>query len=272
MSDQIRMVRALGRASDEKQVMSPKQQEDVCFEAFSLYKKVRPSWRTAEWGGFFFDEATVRTTKVAQREVGSLVLAATKPGDCIMAAKFDRLFANVIDACEVIELVNQKQFFLSILDLDIDLSTALGQAVFKIMAAIKELEVKEIRQRAVDSAAYRRKFGLPNNSHAPIGWRIVDNETGDGRIYLPDQGQRNIAKKLLAMRERDEYKFLNTVKFTTVVNRSGLRHPSGNIWTRPCLNRWLRAAREDFPRCVHDMDSSPEAVALSSVGCDDALA
>jgi DNA invertase Pin-like site-specific DNA recombinase len=246
--------------------MSPKQQDDVTLEALNLYRKIRPGWDSAIDDGFYFDEATSRTSKMVEREVGGLVLAATKPNDVIMAAKFDRIFANTIDACEVIELIEAKDFRLCILDLDIPLDNHIGQAVFKILAAIKEMEVKEIRQRAKDSSAYRRKVGLPNNGNAPIGWRVIDG-TNDDRIYIEDGGARRLARKLLTLRNTDEYRFLSLAKFATAMNNRGLTHPSGAIWWAPTITRWLEAAKQDFPKRVHDFDS-----AALAVGSDHALA
>lgn len=265
MLSEVRVVRAYGRASTEEQLMSPKQQEDVCAEMFALYKKVRPAWKNAVWDGFYFDEATTRTSRMLEREVGGLVVAASRPGDVIMAAKYDRVFANVLDACEMIELMETKKFGLCILDMDIDLTSHIGQAFFKFMSVVKEMEVKEIRQRARDSAAYRRKYGLPNNRLAPIGWRIIDGPDG-GRIYTEDEGHRRIARKLLAYRNQDLYRFQTLELFATAVNRLGLRHPSGRPWERRTVNRWLAAARNGFPKGMHDMDTSRELVVFSPVG------
>jgi DNA invertase Pin-like site-specific DNA recombinase len=239
-------VRAYGRASTLKQVMSPLQQEAACQDAFSLYKRLKPDWANAEWGGFFFDEATTRTSKFRQRSVGSLVLASTKPGDVIMAANFDRIFANVSDVCETLELVELKRFRLAILDMDIDISGNLGQAVFKIMAAVKELDVKEIRRRGRETVAHRKANGLPHGKH-PIGWRTKCFRAAQGGIarrYSPNADERELARLILSLRTERE---LSLGKIGKELTRRHIKNPRGTAWTKPAVSRWIKAALLDFP-------------------------
>jgi DNA invertase Pin-like site-specific DNA recombinase len=242
------VVRAYGRASTEKQAMSPLQQESACQDAFNLYKRVKGGWANAEWGGFYFDEATTRTSKFRQRAVGSLVLATTKPGDVIMAANFDRIFANVVDVCETLELVEQRKFRLTILDMDIDISSNLGQMVFKILAAVKELDVKEIRRRGRENAAYRLANGLPHGGPPPVGWKVT-NFKSEGRIkkrLVPNHEHRALAKIILDLRVAKE---LSYQELTDELIRRRIPNPSrdGKNWSKMSVRRWANAALLNFP-------------------------
>src|SRR6188474_1020553 len=101
--------RGYGRASTDHQVQSTEQQESVELETFALYKRIKPDWKDAEWGGFFADEATSRVSAFSQRHFGSLVIAASQPGDIILVANYDRIFANVSDVCDTLKLLNERR-------------------------------------------------------------------------------------------------------------------------------------------------------------------
>src|SRR5688572_1140891 len=140
-------VRGYGRASTDGQVLSCDQQHAKIKEAFDYKKSTRPEWAKAEWGGFIADEATCRESCFRERHGGSLLLAATKPGDLIMVANFDRLICGVIDACETVEYLNAHGIRLAILDfggMEVDTSTAYGEFFFVMMAQIKRLELHDI--------------------------------------------------------------------------------------------------------------------------------
>jgi DNA invertase Pin-like site-specific DNA recombinase len=242
------VVRGYGRASTEKQIMSPLQQESACQDAFNLYKRVKSGWANAEWGGFFFDEATTRTSKFRERAVGSLVLATTKPGDVILVSNFDRIFAKVVDVCETLELVEQRKFRLTILDMDIDIGCDLGKMVFQILAAVKELDVKTIRRRARENAAYRVANGLPHGGPAPVGWKVT-NFKSEGRIkkrLVPQHEHRALAKVILDLRVGKE---LSYQELTDELIRRRIPNPGrdGKNWSKMSVRRWANAALLNFP-------------------------
>lgn len=244
MNDKF-VVRGYGRASTEHQVMSPEQQEAAVVEAFEAFKRIRPGWHNALWGGFYFDEATTRTSKFRERPVGSLVLAMTQPGDIIMSSNYDRIFANVMDVCETLETIEMMRFRVIVLDLDIPLDNDLGRAVFKIMAAVKELEVKETRRRCRNAAKHRLATGLPVGK-APLGWRLVAvSLRGLVRKYLvPDEAVRALGKQVMEIKATTGLDYLH---LTEELNRRRLRNAEGNEWARKPLARLIRAAAKGFP-------------------------
>jgi DNA invertase Pin-like site-specific DNA recombinase len=228
MSDSIRVVRGYGRASTEAQSLSTQQQEAVELEAFELYRKVKPEWKGATWGGFFRDEDTTRTSKFRERNSGSLILAACQPGDVIIVANYDRIFANVVDVCETLELVRSKGIRLLILDCDIDTTTDFGESVFKLLAVIKEMEVKEIRRRITEAMRYRRARGLPC-AGSKIGWQTVHarHEGRNKTFWQPDFVARRLANELL--RRMDEWDCNINTAFK-MCNNIGLRQRNGSKW------------------------------------------
>lgn len=192
-----------GRASDDKQVLSTDQQESVVREAFELFRKIKPGWDVAQWGGFFRDEATCRVTKFREREYGSIALAALQPNDVLLVSNYDRIFANVIDVAETLQIFDTTKRRLLILDMDIDTSTDLGNGLMKIMAVIKELEWKEIRRRARGSTAHRKKRGLPYGTSL-CGWKNVRVLIGNKphSFYEPDYPMRRYYNELMRLHDR----------------------------------------------------------------------
>lgn len=240
------LVRGYGRASTLKQSLSPAQQEAVVLEAFQLFQKTKPGWDNAVWGGFHFDEATSRDSKFREREVGSLVLAMTKPGDKILVSNYDRIFANVVDVCETLELVEQIGFGIIVLDMDIPLDSSLGKAVFQILSIVKGLEVEEIRRRSKNTIVYRKKVGLPTN-HPPVGWANVAVQT-NGTVrsfYRVDPVARHLGEQVLRVRMETG---LALRPLAEELKRRRIPPPSGyKQWTAPCLSRWIKAAARNYP-------------------------
>jgi len=259
-----------GRMSTDHQVDSPKQQESVVRKEFEHRKATKTGWADAEWGGFVVDEVVGRTTQFRCRERGSLLLATCKAGDWILVANFDRIFANTIDVCETLEIIRERQIKLCVLDMDIDLSSDLGEACFTILAAIKRLEVREIQRRCRESASYRKQRGLPHTV-APIGWKTIRVlVSGKSRSYFtPDPVARARALQLLEMKNRMNLSMPST---RTAANRQGLWNLKGKCWSLNAIIRWVRAAQNDFPLqngCHEPTPMPDDARPINSISDDD---
>jgi len=264
-------VRGYGRASTDAQVRSTEQQEAVELEAFDLFRKVKPGWNDAQWGGFFRDEDTERISKFRERHSGSLILAASRPGDVILVANYDRIFASVVDVCETLELVRERRIKLLILDCDIDTTTDFGESVFKLLAVIKEMEVKEIRRRVREMNVHRRKIGLPC-ARAVIGWKNVSvfHEGRIRRYPQPDHVARRFGYDLLKQFTEWKKSFVQAHQFA---NSIGLKQMNGRRWTLLTFKKWLKAARDDFPLPNGSHDAPPippdaKPVVMNTISAD----
>lgn len=241
----VRGVYGYGRASTDRQILSTEQQESVVLQWFNANKLARADWAEAEWRGFFADVETSRTTKLREREAGSQVIAACGEGDLIVASNYDRMFANVVDICEMFDLMSAKRFGIRCLDLDIPLDTDLGQAVFKLMAVIKELEVKEIRRRIKGMLKHLRESGHPTGT-APFGWKTIKAITGGKRktYFKEDMKARRFAEKIARIKAE---KGIGIKKLVTYCNTHNLLPLKGGIWDAHRMRRMLRAYRDNFP-------------------------
>lgn len=274
MADPFFQVRGYGRASREKQIISPLQQESAVKDAFSLFQRMKTGWSNAQWGGFFVEEPNhSRTTKFHERPIGSQLITVSKPGDVILVSNFDRIFANVTDVCETLDLIEQRKFGIHILDMDVNLSSAMGQAVFKIMAAIKELEVKEIRRRCKETAIYRHESGLPHGK-PPIGWKhkaYRDAKTGAVRRgFIPHDEERELANRLKEIKINGN---LTIMEVWDMADRKRIRNPRGRVkkWSYNAIHRWTEAALRGFPLRNGEHTATPipaDSLPVDSIGAD----
>jgi DNA invertase Pin-like site-specific DNA recombinase len=251
-------VRGYGRASTAVQVMSTGQQNSVCHDYFWLNKQVKPDWADAEWGGWFADEAVSRDSRFIQREQGSRILAASKPGDIIVSAKFDRTFVNAADVHDTLRYLQDNRIRIVVLDCDIDTTSPLGECFFKVMAALKELEVNEIRARTKASAAYRRQIGRPN-SKAPFGYKIVKvKREGIEKLqnYLvPDHAVRRLCDKVFEISESHGHAGGRVT--ANILNVMGVKNFQGRTWKPHAVIRYLNAARHGYPLPNGQLEPAP---------------
>jgi DNA invertase Pin-like site-specific DNA recombinase len=240
-------VRGYGRASTDAQILSTDQQHAKVRDAFAAFKTITSNWGDAVWGGFLADEATSRVSSFRERHFGSLLLAASQPGDIILVSNYDRIFASVVDVCESLELLSRMKVGLVILDTDLDTTTIIGDFCFKILALVKEMEVKEIRRRTRESIAHRKRLGRPMTA-PPVGWKHkavqVPGVPKAQRYLVPDERARRYARKLAGIMLQGRYNFRQAAYYC---NSEGFMQLNGKRWTEPTFAKWMRAAQADFP-------------------------
>lgn len=240
-------VRGYGRASTDAQVASTEVQHARVQDGFDAYRRIKSSWANATWGGWFADEATSRVSVFRERHAGSLLLAACKPGDVILVSMYDRIFASVVDVCETMELLKAMKVGLIIMDSDFDTTSPVGEFCFKVLALVKELEVRHIRERTKAALEHRRRLGKPTGVR-PIGWKIV-NVSIEGvarpqKFYVPDHKARRLANEILSIKESNGLTYTAACE---VCNKAGRKQLNKRRWTHPTFIGWCRAAEKGFP-------------------------
>jgi DNA invertase Pin-like site-specific DNA recombinase len=248
------VARAYGRASSDGQTMSTDQQHQVCKDVFDLKKRIHQEWANATWGGFFADEATCRETSFKERHFGSMVLAATKPGDRIMCSHHDRLGCGVLHTYETFKLAREMQFRIVMGDREVDPSDPMHMVIENILSSLAEYELHRIRQRTKAALDHRKRLGKPCG-RAPIGWRtvqcLVEGITKPQKFFVPDHKARRLAKELVAIKEGNG---LTYTAACDVCNKAGRKQLNKRRWTHPTFIAWCRAAEDDFvlPNGSHD--------------------
>lgn len=93
------------------------------------------------------------------------LLAFVKPGDCVVAWKFDRISRTALDLIRLCEELRQREVGLRSLTEQVDTSTPMGQYVVVTMGAMAQLERQHLIERVragLEAAAKRgRRGGRP---------------------------------------------------------------------------------------------------------------
>jgi len=88
-----------------------------------------------------------------------LALIERRAVDGLVMYKLDRLFRNTKDAITVAELCQKKGVALHSISEKINTETAFGEFFFTLMAALAQLERKQVSERTLGSLQYKRLKG-----------------------------------------------------------------------------------------------------------------
>jgi len=113
----------------------------------------------------------------------ALAMLAAGEADCLVAAKVDRISRSVKDYAGLLERAHREGWHLVTLDLGIDTSTPMGEAMANVSATFAQLERRMIGQRTADALAQKRITGTATDKKE-IG-RPVD---------LSDETRQKIAR------------------------------------------------------------------------------
>lgn len=128
-----------------------------------------------------FDIATYEDAGISgsilldERPAGGRMLEDAQKGDCIIAAKMDRLFRSAIDALQTAEDLKQRGIDLILIDMGVEpvTSNGVGKMFFGVLALLAEFERERILERTADG----RKAKLKKNGHCggppPFGFDVV---------------------------------------------------------------------------------------------------
>ncbi len=97
--------------------------------------------------------------------------------DALVVAKLDRLSRSVTDFAALLELARKEGWYLVMLDLELDTSTPMGEAMANMAMTFAQLERRMIGQRTKEALAVKRARGVgkPGGLKAAIGRRsLVD--------------------------------------------------------------------------------------------------
>jgi DNA invertase Pin-like site-specific DNA recombinase len=132
----------------------------------------RRGWTLIE---VFKDVASAATTK--KRPGYDRALSACEHGDAqgIVAAKLNRISRSVLDFGALLQRARGKRFNVCVLDLDLDLSTPMGEAMANMAVTFAQLERRLIGQRTVTAMAMAKKKGVHCGRPRILPAKVVDN-------------------------------------------------------------------------------------------------
>jgi DNA invertase Pin-like site-specific DNA recombinase len=247
-----------GRASTVLHILSTQQQQSVVFAGFQQRVNDKPDWREAIWVDFLADEATpVQACYFHKRPAGSMTLAATQPGDVIIVSSCDRLFHGGSEVSWTIARLNKMQIRLVIVDIGVEIATAVGSnmntLIARIVAKSRAIETRITNHAACSS---KKRIGRPHNT-APIGWQIksfiVPGIPKNQKYFVPDHAARRVASAINQIRIENN---LSYNKAKIFCNENGILRDSRK-WNQHVFERWCNAARDGFILSNGSHESAP---------------
>ncbi len=135
-------------------------------------ERLRRGWTVVE---IFKDVASAATTRKRPGYDGAV--AACERGDAqgIVAAKLDRISRSVLDFGALLAQAQAKHFNVCVLDIDLDLSGPVGEAIANVMVAFAQLERRLIGQRTIIAMAMARKRGVHCGRPRILTANVVNN-------------------------------------------------------------------------------------------------
>jgi DNA invertase Pin-like site-specific DNA recombinase len=143
----------------------------------------------------FIDKGVSGSTPLAFRPEGKEMLAAAQKGDCIVAAKMDRLFRSAIDALQTAEELKSRGIELILLDVGVDPVTGngVGKLFFSILAVMAEFERDRIRERTEEGRRAKRARRGFMGGVVPIGFKVI-GKGREAQLEEDDSEQQMLAR------------------------------------------------------------------------------
>lgn len=169
-------------------------------------KKVRgvAMLRGADLDATFIDRGVSGSKQLGERPEGGRLMAALKPGDCVIVSKLDRLFRNALDALAMAEWFKKNGVDLVIVDMGIDPVTQNGvsKMFFGMLALMAEFERERIRERQAEGQAAKKAKGGFIGGRKPFGYRVEG--LGKNAVLIPLADEQQAIVDMRAMRQNGD--------------------------------------------------------------------
>lgn len=147
--------------------------------------------------------------------------------------KVDRISRNLLDFAAMYEELKQHKVTFISLNEQFDTSTAIGEAMLKIILIFAELERKMTAERVMGIMLDRAESGLWNGGHIPFGYRLNDGNT----FPVPDwNGEAEFVQMIFNKYEETK----STAQIARMLYHNGIRGRRGGEWTSKVIGDMIR--------------------------------
>lgn len=171
----------------------------VQHEAVYKYYQWRLMPRGIEWAGWFQDPAVSGKTFFKQREAGGRLNQLLASGDHVLIAKTDRAFRSFYDQVTVMHNWMGRGIIIHSIDMGIDTSTPVGEAMMEISAVFAKLELSRISERHRESKRLRKILGKQLNFTAGYGFSWKGPPGNKRRV--PNVEEQRVMAEIVMMRD-----------------------------------------------------------------------
>ncbi len=150
----------------------------------------------------------------------------------VLVYKIDRISRNLVDFSMMYDDFKKHGVTFVSLNEQFDTSSAIGEAVLKIILVFAELERKLTSERVTDVMIGRAKEGLWNGAHVPLGWMWDPDQKKP--VHHPQEAA--LVKQIYAMYQETH----STVYICHYLNTHGIPSKRGGAWTTRTVSCVLR--------------------------------
>ena len=150
----------------------------------------------------FEDRGVSGSIPLAERPAGAEMLAAANKGDCIVAAKLDRLFRSAIDALKTADDLKKRGIDLVLIDMGADPVTSTGAAklFFGLLSLVAEFERGRIAERIGEGRRAKKAKGGCIGGLPPYGYRTVGS--GKAAMLVPNETEQEAVRLIIELSKR----------------------------------------------------------------------
>ncbi len=174
-------------------------------------------------------------------------LASVRDGEAtgLVALKLDRLSRNTMDVLNLAEEFNNRGWRLISVSESLDTGSAVGEFTLTILAALSQMERKQIAERTKLAMAQVAREGRARSRMLPFGFRTRQNPdsitavAGDRSKLIPYPPELEAISQMMALRAFG----LGPRRIARRLNESGIFHPrSKRPWSYSQVQGLLRTA------------------------------
>lgn len=133
----------------------------------------RDQWALHKFAGVYIEGPASATKPISERPVGKVLCERLRPGDGVIFLKYNRAFRCHRHLLNQKHEWDKKNIRMLFMDLDLDLSTPMGQMILGIMSLVAEVEVRNISDQTRAGLAAKKARGDKLGACSLAGMVIV---------------------------------------------------------------------------------------------------
>lgn len=141
----------------------------------------------------------------------------------VLVYKIDRISRNLVDFSLMYDEFKKNRVVFISLNEQFDTSSAMGEAMLKIILIFAELERKMTSERVSDIMMDRAQNGLWNGANVPFGYRWDE----ESKFPVPDPVEADVVKLIFNLYEETS----SSCKIRDYLNRNNIRTKRDGEWT-----------------------------------------
>ena len=137
--------------------------------------------------------------------------------DTVVVKSVDRLSRSTLDLLEICEKIKSSNAHLKILDLNIDLSSPIGECVLTILGAVAQMERTTIKERTKEGIAIAKNLGkYTGRKTGAIALKSPDSIERFKRLYRAGLSKSELAREFNVTRPTI-YNWIKTLKRRRII-------------------------------------------------------